>query len=310
MIETWKKTELEKLMRAHGFRYSKAWGQNFLVDKNTLEKVVNGAELSMDDHVIEIGPGAGALTVLLAAKAGRVTAVEIDKRLIPMLSKVTEGLENVEIINEDYLKVRSRESLIDLSNLCDKSRGSASRIARSESDEATGRTAYKLVGNLPYYIITPVIAGMFEGTLPELAVFMVQKEVAERLLSPPGKKTYGSISVLVQYYAEIEMLSPVSKEVFTPKPNVDSAIIRLRPRDLSGDDPDTAARMFRLVRAGFDMRRKTLRNSLAASGFPADELAAALESAGIDPVRRAETLSPRDFYTLATFLCDKITGNK
>jgi len=306
MIETWKRTELDKLMRAHGFRHSKNWGQNFLVDRNTLEKVVDGAELSKDDHVIEIGPGAGAMTVLLAQKAGHVTAVEIDKRLIPMLREVTEGLENVEIVNEDYLKVRSRGIAVRPDDPL--------RFVGGEKDKSTGitrlRTACKLVGNLPYYITTPVIAGMFEGDLPELAVFMVQKEVAERLLSPPGRKTYGSISVLVQYYSEIEMLSVVSREVFTPKPNVDSAIIRLRPRDLSGDDADTAARMFRLVRAGFDMRRKTLRNSLAASGFPPEELAAALESAGIDPIRRAETLSPRDFYTLASFLCDKITGNK
>jgi len=284
VIETWKKTELDKLTRAHGFRYSKNWGQNFLVDRNVLDKVVRGAELSKNDHVIEIGPGAGALTVLLAGEAGRVTAVEIDKRLIPILREITDGLENVEIINEDFLKARSRV--------------------------IAARTAYKLVGNLPYYITTPVISGMFEGDLPELAVFMVQKEVAERLLSPPGKKTYGSISVLVQYYAEVEMLSVVSREVFTPKPNVDSAIIKLKPRDLSNDDADTAARMFRLVRAGFDMRRKTLRNSLAASGFPPEELAAALESAGIDPVRRAETLSPRDFYTLASFLCGRITESK
>ena len=291
MIETWKKTELDKLLRAYGFQYSKGRGQNFLVDRNVLEKVAAAADLSPDDHVIEIGPGAGALTVFLAQAAGRVTAVEIDGRLIPLLEEVTEGLANVTIVHKDFLKYRP-----DI----------ASEEKRSSPK---ANAAYKLVGNLPYYITTPIIAGLFEpgaeGVRPEppvLAVFMVQKEVAERLLSPPGRKAYGAISVLVQYYAEAELLFTVSHEVFTPRPKVDSAVIRLTPRDLSGDDPDTAARMFRLVRAGFDMRRKTLKNSLASAGFPAEKLAAAHGQAGIDPGRRAETLSPRDFYTLASYL--------
>jgi len=291
MIEIWKRSELDRLMRAYGFHHSKARGQNFLADRNVLEKVVRAAELSPDDHVVEIGPGAGALTVLLAQMAGHVTAVEIDGRLIPVLSEVTKGLENVTIVHEDFLKIQCNHILL------------------TAKDGPPHSLGYKLVGNLPYNITTPIISGMFEPGAdgvrpvpPELAVFMVQKEVAERLLSPPGKKIYGAISVLVQYYAEIEQLSAVSREVFVPRPNVDSAIIRLRPRDLSGDDDETATRMFRLVRAGFDMRRKTLRNSLANSGFPAEELAAALEQTGIDPGRRAETLSPRDFYTLAAHL--------
>ena len=287
MIEIWKRSELEKLMRAYNIRQSKSLGQNFLTDKNILEKVVSGAELTRDDHVVEIGAGAGALTVMLAGSAGRVTAVEIDEKLIPLLREVTEGLPNVEIVHGDFLKLR------------DFTGKSSSGVGES----------YKIVGNLPYYITTPIIAGLLEpgadGARPEppaLAVFMVQKEVAERLLSPPGKKAYGAISVLVQYYTEGEMLFPVSREVFAPRPNVDSAVIRLRPRDLSGDDADTVARMFRLVRAGFDMRRKTLRNSLTAPGFPAESLSLALERAGIDPIRRAETLSPRDFYVLASYL--------
>ena len=293
-------------MRAHGFRYSKAWGQNFLVDRNVLEKVVWAAELSPDDHVVEIGPGAGALTVLLAQAAGHVTAIEIDGRLIPILKEVTEGLPNVTLIKDDFLAASSREFLVGLSPPCDKPRGIPVRAARDQ-DNGDGSLCLKIIGNLPYYITTPIIASLFEPGAdgsrpapPELAVLMVQKEVAERLMSPPGRKAYGAISVLVQYYSEIELISTVSKEVFTPKPNVDSAIIRLRPRDLKGDDPEVAARMFKLVRAGFDQRRKTLKNSLATSGFPAEALAAALEQTGIDPGRRAETLSPRDFYNLAT----------
>lgn len=279
MIESWKKSELDKLIKASGFHYSRAYGQNFLTDRNTLEKIVAAAELTPFDCVIEIGPGAGALTVLLAQAAGQVRAIEIDRRLIPILEKVTDGLSNIRIDNEDFLKT-----------------------ALPEKD-------YKLVGNLPYYITTPIIAGLFEPDAagirplpPALAVFMLQKEVAERLISPPGKKAYGAISVLVQYYAEIEMLFTVSREVFSPKPGVDSAVIRLRPRKLSADAPETASRMFRLVRAGFDMRRKTLRNSLSRAGFPEKDLCAAFETAGIDPGLRAETLSPRDFYRLAAAL--------
>jgi len=280
MIEVWKKSELDRLIRAFDFRFSKAYGQNFLIDKNTLEKIVSSAEISPDDHVVEIGPGAGALTILLAQAAKRVTAVEIDNRIIPLLREATSGLPNVDIVNEDFLKF-----------------------------DMTKSAPCKLVGNLPYYITTPIIAKLFEPGAdgirpapPSLSVLMVQKEVAERLLSTPGRKAYGAISVLVQYYAEAALLFNVSREVFTPKPGVDSAVISLRPRDLSDDDPATAARMFRLVRAGFDMRRKTLRNSFARAGFSEEAMSAAYAAAGIDPGRRAETLSPREFYTLASYL--------
>ena len=327
MIETWKRSELDRLSRAHGLRYSKALGQNFLTDRNVLEKIAEAAGLSPDDHVIEIGPGLGALTVFLAQAAGRVTAVEIDRRLIPALREAVFGLPDVDIVNEDFLKYSLPEG------------------------------PFKIAGNLPYNITTPIIAKLYEQPRPGsggsadgaqakpdasasggqprpgsgvsadgaqakpdasasggqpkhsaaheapcppgLAVLMVQKEVAERLVSPPGKKAYGAISVLVQYYTGAEILFPVSREVFVPKPGVDSAVIRLRPRDLSGDSPAVAARMFRLVRAGFDMRRKTLRNSLARAGYTEEALLAALEASGIDPGRRAETLSPREFYTLA-----------
>ena len=292
MIEIWKRSEFEKLARAHGLRYSKAYGQNFLTDKNTLEKIVKAADPAPEDHVIEIGPGLGALTVLLAQAAGHVTAVEIDGRLIPALRKVTEGLSNIEIINEDFLKFQMRQ-----------------KGAFPARQKGACPVSPKIIGNLPYYITTPIIASLYEPgpdgvspMPPRLAVFMIQKEVAERLISPPGKKTYGAISVLVQYYSDIELLFGVSREVFVPKPGVESAVIRLRPKDISKDDPGTAERMFRLVRAGFDMRRKTLRNSLAGAGYPEAELLEALSKAGIDPGRRAETLSPRDFYNIASFI--------
>lgn len=274
MTDSWKKSEIERLMRAHGLQLSKRYGQNFLTDKNIIEKIADAAELTKDDSVIEIGPGLGALTPFLAQAAARVTAVEIDGRLIPALSEATAGLDNLTIINEDFMKYE-------------------------------WAAPAKIAGNLPYYITTPIIAKLLEqnrGNIT-LSVLMMQKEVAGRLLSPPGNKTYGAISVLVQYYTEPENLFDVSKEVFYPKPKVDSSVIRLRPKDLSADNQKTAALMFRLVRAGFDMRRKTLRNSLASAGFPEQDLLSALAAAGIDPSRRAETLSPRDFYALAASLC-------
>ena len=351
MIEIWKRSELDRLSRAHGLRYSKALGQNFLTDRNVLEKISEAAGLSPDDHVIEIGPGFGALTVFLSQAAGRVTAVEIDGRLLPALREATAGLPNVEIVNEDFLKFDLPGAISQGAEGDEAIHGGTTsdgqcRCARKGKGTGKGK-GYKVAGNLPYNITTPIIAKLYERPRqgqsasvdgaregygdtadceqqecsssvdgarreldaapeapcpPDLAVLMVQKEVAERLVSPPGKKTYGAISVLVQYYAEAEILFPVSREVFVPKPGVDSAVIRLRPRDLSGDCTETAARMFRLVRAGFDMRRKTLRNSLARAGFPEEALLAALDSVGIDPGRRAETLNPREFYALAAAL--------
>ena len=292
MIEIWKRFELEKLMRKYRLYSSRSYGQNFLVDRNILEKIADAAEIAEGDHLIEIGPGLGALTIMLAKgfpgddHSGRVTAVEIDNRLIPALDEVLEGLTNIEIVNQNFMKY----------NLPD--------------------TRYKIIGNLPYYITTPIIAKLYEPSTqgdgktllkkapspPELAVFMMQKEVAERLLSPPGNKTYGAISVLVQYYSDIEFLFSVSREVFVPKPKVDSAVVRLRPKDVTGNDPAATERMFRLVRAGFNMRRKKLRNSLRQSGFSDEGLTMALDKAGIDPGCRAETLSPQDFYNVASFL--------
>ena len=312
MIDIWKRSELDKLMRKHGLRCSKALGQNFLTDKNILEKIVRAADIQKGDHIIEIGAGLGALTVLLAqAQTGRVTAVEIDRRLIPALREAVSGLSNVEIVNEDFLKYdlpRDKEkptgSCRQAADSCRQAADSCERAADSsrQHNEEISRSL-KIVGNLPYNITTPVIIKLIEESASfSRAVLMMQKEVAERLVAPAGKKTYGAISVLVQYYTEAEILFTVSREVFSPKPGVDSAVISLVPKDLSARDPETAACMFRLVRAGFDMRRKTLRNSLASAGYPEETLLAALKSADVDPVRRAETLSPDDFYNIASQL--------
>ncbi|MDR1796217.1 MAG: 16S rRNA (adenine(1518)-N(6)/adenine(1519)-N(6))-dimethyltransferase RsmA [Clostridiales Family XIII bacterium] len=288
MREPYNKSELAALCKAFGFTFSKSLGQNFLVDRNIAAKIADACGLDAGADVVEIGAGAGALTVLLAARARRVFAVELDGHLIPMLSAVCEGLPNVTVLHEDFLKI--------------------------EPGRLSPR--YVLAGNLPYQITSQVLAKAAEGAGGAGAmggggggdagclrmVFMVQKEVADRLLAAPGGRTYGAISVLVQYHCEPELVCDVSREVFMPKPKVGSAVVRLTPRGNAADDPAVTARMFRLVKAGFGQRRKTLRNALASAGYPEDTLLAALEAAGIDPARRAETLGPRDWYRLAEAL--------
>jgi 16S rRNA (adenine1518-N6/adenine1519-N6)-dimethyltransferase len=284
VIETWKRTELDRLKKAYGLVPSKSLGQNFLTDGNIANRIADASGAGAGDDVVEIGPGLGALTVPLSQRCRRVMAVELDKKLLPALGAAVAGAGNVEIVNEDFLKLPA------------------------EAFPAR----FILVGNLPYYITTPLVARAIE-LLPVRAVFMMQREVAERLLSAPGKKAYGAITILVQHHCEVSLVMNVSREVFAPKPGVDSAVVCLTPK--RGPDgsvqrpeiwPETEVLMFRIVRAGFDMRRKTLRNSLARLGYPEEVLLAALAEAGIDPVRRAETLSPEEFYLLAQCLSKKV----
>ena len=285
MIEIYKKSEFNRLQQETGFNFSKALGQNFLTDRNIIEKIVDGAGIDESDVVIEIGAGAGALTSFLSARAKKVYAVEIDSNVIPLLERVTEGLGNVEIINQDFLKY-------DFDNLSEN---------------------YKIIGNLPYYITTPIIAGILEKEkkyTPKNMAFMMQKEVAERLLSLPGKKTYGAISVLVQYYCDVALITEVSKEVFIPKPKVDSAVLLFTPKNLSNYDENVSKYMFKIVKSGFCMRRKTLRNSLKSLGVREDILLKAMEIAGIDPIQRAETLSVDDYYSLAKNILGLTEKNK
>ena len=283
MIETWKRTELDRLKKAYGLEPSKSLGQNFLADGNIANRIVSAAGIGPEDEVVEIGPGLGALTVPIAGLCKRLIAVELDKKLMPALGAAIAGAGNVEIINEDFLKL----------------------------EDDVFPKSFILVGNLPYYITTPLVTRSIE-LKPIRCIFMMQREVADRLLSAPGKKTYGSITVFVQHHCDVEFVMNVSREVFAPKPGVDSAVVCLTPkRDADGSsrsdiDPDVEDIMFRLVRAGFDMRRKTLRNSLARAGYPEDVLLAALAAADIDPIRRAETLSPGDFYRLAQSLPKKV----
>lgn len=283
MIETWKRTELDRLKKAYGLEPSKSLGQNFLADGNIANRIVDAAGIGSEDDVVEIGPGLGALTVPIAGRCKHLMAVELDKKLLPALGAAVAGAGNVEIVNEDFLKL---------------------------SDDVFPER-FILVGNLPYYITTPLVIRAIE-LKPVRCVFMMQREVAERLLSIHGKKTYGAITVFVQHHCDVEFVMNVSREVFAPKPGVDSAVICLTPKrsedgsPRTDTDPEIEDLMFRLVRAGFDMRRKTLRNSLSRLGYPEDILLSAMAEADIDPIRRAETLSPADFYRLALCLPKKV----
>jgi 16S rRNA (adenine1518-N6/adenine1519-N6)-dimethyltransferase len=259
-------------IRRHGFTPVKKFGQNFLTDGNIVAKIVTAAEPVASDYVIEIGPGLGALTFALAERAGRVTAVEADEKILPLLAEASgeAAVNNVDVVSMDFLDY-------DL--------------------PASGD--YKLVGNLPYYITTPILMHAAEAAnLPRLAVFMVQKEVAGRVTAKAGGRIYGAVSVAVQYRFDAEYLFDVSREVFTPKPGVDSSVIRLRPRQ-DGRAAKDEKTFFALVKAGFGQRRKMLRNSLRAAGFADAAVEAAFAQTGIPPSARAEELSVDDFIEMA-----------
>jgi 16S rRNA (adenine1518-N6/adenine1519-N6)-dimethyltransferase len=273
--------EVDALLRRHGFQTRQRLGQNFLVDRNTLLKVVAAAELDPEDVVLEIGPGIGTLTVELAARAGQVTAVELDPRLLPILREVLAGHANTEVIHADFLRLPLAEFL-------------AGRC---------GPRRCKVVANLPYYITSPVLTALLDQhAMLERIVLMVQKEVADRLAAAPGTEAYGSLSVFAQWRATVETVSRVSRHVFRPAPNVDSAIVRLRIREAPPVPVANEARFFDVVHAAFQKRRKTLLNALStfpALGLTKEEAAAALGRAGIDPMRRGETLSIAEFAAVA-----------
>lgn len=264
---------LKELLERHNFRFSKSLGQNFLIDRNILDKIIEGARITDSDFVLEVGPGVGTLTRALAEKAGYVVAVEIDKRLLPVLEETLEGVGNVKVIHGDILKLD---------------------IGRFAADEFSG-APFKVVANLPYYITTPIIMRFLEGDLPfTTIVVMVQKEVAERMSAAPGTKDYGALTVAVQFYTRPRIVARVPASVFMPPPKVDSVVIALDRRDEPVALVKDRAGFFRMISALFSQRRKTLLNTLAASGLTdlsKEDLAQKLSLAGIDPGRRAETLS-------------------
>ncbi|MDY5770535.1 MAG: 16S rRNA (adenine(1518)-N(6)/adenine(1519)-N(6))-dimethyltransferase RsmA [Anaerovoracaceae bacterium] len=271
---------IREIKDKYGFRLSKSLGQNFLTDKNIIDEIIESAQIGPEDLVMEIGPGMGVITMEAAEKAKKVIAVEIDKNLIPILKETLKDYDNVEIINKDILKT-------DVNGLID---GCKEKFA-----------GVKILGNLPYYITTPIIMKLLEdGVKADSITIMMQKEVADRIKALPGTKAYGALSVAVQYYCTAEAVVNVPKEVFMPQPKVDSTVLRLcirKEKPVILEDRDM---FFRCVKAGFGQRRKTLLNSLMGiDNITKDIVRDALEKAGIDPSRRAETLNLEEFAKLS-----------
>ena len=271
--------ECIELIKRHEFAVQKKFGQNFLIDQNVLASIVSAAGITKDDCVLEIGPGMGALTAYLLQAAGKVVAVEVDKMLIPILEGAFKDAANFTLINEDILKC-------DIAGLIEKENG--------------GRPI-KVVANLPYYITTPIVMELLEKENIESITVMVQKEVAERMMEGPGSKAYGALSLAVQYYSRPEIVLNVSKNCFYPRPDVDSAVIRLdvykiNERPVSVQDP---VQMFKIIRAAFGQRRKTLTNSLGNAGFTRDQVSRALAAIGRDSGIRGEVLSLEEFARLS-----------
>ena len=273
-----------EILQKYDFHFQKKYGQNFLIDTHVLEKIVRAAEITAEDFVLEIGPGIGTMTQYLCEKARRVVAVEVDRKLIPVLEETLSGYDKVAVLNEDVLK-------IDIAEL---------------AQEYNQGKPIKVVANLPYYITTPIIMGLFEAHVPlESITVMVQKEVAERMQAAPGTKEYGALSLAVQYYAKAEVVANVPPNCFMPRPKVGSAVIRLtchkdRPVTVSDE-----AFLFRVVRASFNQRRKTLVNGLgndAALGVTKEQAVQALEKMGLQPDVRGERLSLQEFAQLSNLL--------
>jgi 16S rRNA (adenine1518-N6/adenine1519-N6)-dimethyltransferase len=299
MDKLYSPTTIRQIKEKHGFKLSKSLGQNFLIDGNIVDNIIKGADISESDLVIEIGPGIGVLTAAAAQNAGKVIGVEIDRKLIPILEETLAEYGNVTILNQDILKT-------DLNDIIDS--------AFEGNQEAFSRV--KIIGNLPYYITTPIIMKVLEnqGTnqpLIDSITIMLQKEVADRIKAVPGSKTYGALSVAVQYYATVEMIAHVPKEVFTPRPKVDSCVIRLFLRKEPPVDLLSREAFFAVVKAGFGQRRKTLLNALTGVySYTKEEAAAALEQAGIEPQRRAETLDQKEFALLSNAVFQGMKNRK
>ena len=273
------------VLNRYGFTFQKKYGQNFLIDSSMLEKIIREAGITKEDTVLEIGPGIGTMTQYLCEGAKKVIAVEIDKNLIPILTEDTlAAYDNVKIINEDILK-------LDINRLVE--------------EENNGKPI-KVVANLPYYITTPIIMGLFESHVPiESITIMVQKEVADRMQVGPGTKDYGALSLAVQYYAKPEIVAVVPPECFIPRPNVSSAVIRLTRHQAPPVAVDNEKQMFALIRAAFNQRRKTLTNSINNSpdlNFSKESVEKALEQMELSPTVRGEALTLEQFARLSNLL--------
>ena len=274
-----------EIIKKYNFNFQKKFGQNFLIDAHVLQKIIAGAGVTKEDMVVEIGPGIGTMTQYLAEAAGTVVAVEIDKNLLPILEETLADYDNVTVINEDILK-------LDIQKLV---------------DERNGGKPIKVVANLPYYITTPIIMGLFESHVPlENMTVMVQKEVAARMRSGPGTKDCGALSLAVQYYADPYVVANVPCNCFMPRPNVDSAVIRLTKHEKPPVYVEDETLMFKMIRAAFNQRRKTLVNALNNSPeIQADKelIQTVLIQAGLLPTVRGEALTLDQFADIANRLC-------
>ena len=278
-------TNTIEILDKYGFSFQKKYGQNFLIDENVVRKIVREAGVTKDDCVLEIGPGIGTMTQILCEEAREVVAVEIDKKLIPILENDTLSYyNNVTVINEDVLK-------LDIVKL---------------AAEHNNSEPIKVVANLPYYITTPIVMGLFESKVPlDSITIMVQKEVADRMQVGPGTKDYGALSLAVQYYAKPQVVLTVPASCFMPRPNVDSAVIRLTRYEEPPVQVKDEKMLFKIIRASFNQRRKTLQNGLNNSSelnFTKDQIAAAIAEAGFSPSVRGEALTLEQFAKLTDIL--------
>ena len=272
------------VLQKYGFNFQKKFGQNFLIDTHVLDKIIAAAGITKDDFVLEIGPGIGTMTQYLACAAREVVAVEIDKNLIPILEDTLSEYDNVSVINEDILKV-------DIATL---------------AEEKNGGRPIKVVANLPYYITTPIIMGLYEKNVPlESITVMVQKEVADRMQVGPGTKDYGALSLAVQFYAKPYIVANVPPNCFMPRPSVGSAVIRLTSHETRPVEVDDEKLMFKIIRASFNQRRKTLANGLNNSSelnLPKEVIIKSIEELGRGASIRGEALSLEEFAKLTNII--------
>ena len=275
--------ETIEVLKKHDFTFQKKFGQNFLIDTHVLDKIIAAANITKDDFVVEIGPGIGTMTQYLAKAAGHVLAVEIDRALIPILEDTLQEYDNVTILNQDILKV-------DLNEIV---------------EQRNAGKPIKVVANLPYYITTPIIMGLFENEVPlESITVMVQKEVAQRMQVGPGTKDYGALSLAVQYYAQPYIVANVPPNCFMPRPKVGSAVIRLTRYEQPPVEVRDSKLMFALIRASFNQRRKTLQNGLsnASLGFTKEQIQLAIAKCDLPPAIRGEALTLKQFARLSDVL--------
>lgn len=288
-MKLYQPSTIKEITKKHDFRFTKSLGQNFLTDRNIVEDIVSASMVTEDDLVIEIGPGIGTITREAASRAKKVIAVEIDRNLIPILEETLSDIDNVEVVNADILKT-------DVNAL----------IGR---EDFSGKV--RIIGNLPYYITTPIIMKLLEdGVRAQSITIMMQKEVADRIKAAPGSKDYGALSVSVQFFCSVEDVRKVPRTVFVPMPQVDSAVLRLDIYEERPVKTKNTELFFEVVKAGFGQRRKTLLNSITGvRGIDKETAGTAIDNAGIDRTRRAETLSIAEFAAIADEIYEKTGGH-